>query len=168
MSWDTLRLAHLSLPAKILVTLFLLLVGPGFLAATANIYLQHQDADLEPGLSVDDLRRQFHGLEKTVTPEAKTLVKSVMLEQVRPGGDMREHLEPGGEAEIRALISWLEAGTKRPISPPRDACRPATRRPAKSSRIDVSSATTPTEVIKRTHPMRPQPMQRRSSRWWRK
>lgn len=112
MSWDTLRLAHLSLPAKILVTLFLALVGPGFLAATANIYLQHQDADLEPGLGVDDLRRHFHGLEKTITPEAKTLVKSAMLEQVRPGGDMREYLDPGGEAESRALIFWLEAGAQ--------------------------------------------------------
>jgi mono/diheme cytochrome c family protein len=112
MNWDSMRLARLSLPAKVLVTLFLGLVGVGYLVATANIYFQHQDADLEPGMSPDDLRRKFHGLEKEITPEATVTVNSTMLEQVRPGGDMREHLDPGGEPAVRALISWLEDGAK--------------------------------------------------------
>ena len=112
MTWNSLRLADLPVSGKLLVTLFLLIVGPGFLVATANIYFQHQDADLEPGLSVDDLRRTFHGMEKTVTPDATILVNSTMLEQVRPGGDMREHLEMGGEPAIRALTTWLEGGAK--------------------------------------------------------
>ena len=106
MNWDSMRLAGLSLPAKVLVTLFLGLVGLGYLAATANIYLQHQGADGEPGLSPDDLRQTFHGIEKQV------VAGSTMLDQVRPGGDMREYLDPGGEPEIRALTSWLEAGAK--------------------------------------------------------
>jgi mono/diheme cytochrome c family protein len=112
MTWTSLRLADLSVPAKLLVTLFLVTVGPGFLVATANIYLQHEDADLEPGLSIDDLRRTFHGLEKQVTPDATILVDSKMLEQIRPGGEMREHLEVGGTPAIRALTTWLEAGAK--------------------------------------------------------
>ena len=88
MSWDSLRLARLDLPAKLLITLFLAVVGPGYLFGTANILLKHQDADLEPGLSLDDLRRKFHGMEKTVTPDAKITVHSKMLEQVLPGGPM--------------------------------------------------------------------------------
>jgi hypothetical protein len=112
MSWDSLRLARLPLSGKLLVTLFLLVVGPGYLFGPANIFFRHQDADLEPGLSVDDLRRTFHGMEKQVTPEAEITVNSAMLEQVRPGGEMREHLEQGGEPAIRSLISWLEGGAK--------------------------------------------------------
>jgi len=112
MKWDSLRLSRLTLPAKLLVTLFLLIVGPGYLFGTANIMLQHQDADLEPGLTVDDLRRTFHGLEKQVTPDAEITVNSVMLEQVRPGGEMREFLDEGGEPAVRSLISWLEDEAK--------------------------------------------------------
>jgi len=110
MNWESFRLARLSLAGKLVVTLFLLIVGPGYLCATANIYLKHQDADLEPGLTLDDLKRTFHGMEKEITPDVKISVNSPMLEQVRPGGDMREYLDPGGETAIRALISWLEAG----------------------------------------------------------
>jgi hypothetical protein len=108
MSWESFRLARLSAPAKMMITLFLALVGSGYLVATANIYMQHENADLEPGLTLNDLKRNFHGIEKVITPEAKVTVNSMMLEQVREGGDMREHLEPGGEPAIRALISWLE------------------------------------------------------------
>lgn len=112
MNWNALRVADLPLSAKVLLTLFLLVVGPGFLVASANIYLQHRDADLSPEMTIDDLRRTFHGLEKEVTPEATILVNSTMLEQIRPGGDMREYLEPGGEPAIRALTTWLEAEAK--------------------------------------------------------
>lgn len=108
MSSDALRLARLSLPAKLLVTLFVLLVGPGYLVATANIYLQHQEADGEPGLGLQDLKRKFHGIKKIIPPEAKIEVNSTMLEQVRPDGDMREHLDKGGDPAVRGLIAWLE------------------------------------------------------------
>lgn len=109
---EFLRLSRLPLSAKLLVTLFLGLVGPGYLVGTANIMLQHQNADLEPGLTLDDLRRTFHGLEKTVTPEAEVTVRSLMLEQVSPEGEMREYLENGGEPAVRSLIGWLEGGAK--------------------------------------------------------
>jgi hypothetical protein len=106
------RLSGLTLPAKLLVTLFLLIVGPGYLFGTLNIMFQHQDADLEPGLGVDDLRRTFHGMEKQVTPDAEITVDSTMLQQVRPGGDMRKYLEKGGEPAIRGLVTWLEDGAR--------------------------------------------------------
>ena len=108
MSWESYRLANLSPPAKMMITLFLALVGTGYLVATANIYMQHENADLEPGLTLDDLKRSFHGIEKEITPDAKVTVNSAMLEQVREGGDMREYLDAGGEASVHALISWLE------------------------------------------------------------
>jgi hypothetical protein len=112
MSWESLRLSRLSLPAKLLVTLFLGVVGPGYLFGTANIMFQHQDADLEPGLTVDDLRRTFHGMEKTITPDAEVTVNSLMLEQVRPDGEMREYLEDGGEPAVRSLMAWLKDGAE--------------------------------------------------------
>lgn len=108
MNWDTFRLARLSLPAKLLVTLLLLLIGPGFLFGTANIYFQHRDADGDPNLTIDDLRAAFHGLEKTLPPGEKVMVNSSMLSQVRPNGEMREYLDQGGEPAVRALITWLE------------------------------------------------------------
>jgi hypothetical protein len=112
MNWDAMQPGRFSPPAKALVTLFLLVVGPGYLAGVANIVFQHQDADLEEGLTLDDLRRTFHGLEKEVTPEAQITVNSVMLEQIRPGGEMRQYLERGGPPAVRALESWLEQGAK--------------------------------------------------------
>ena len=112
MNCNSLRLSQLPLSAKLLLTLFLGIVGPGYLFGTANIMLQHQDADLEPGLTLDDLRRTFHGIEKTVTPDAEVTVHSEMLKQVSPDGEMREYLENGGDPAIRSLIGWLEAGAK--------------------------------------------------------
>jgi hypothetical protein len=112
MSIDSLRLARLTVPGKLLVTLFVLIVGPGYLFGTANIMFKHQNADGEEGLTVDDLRATFHGMEKVVTPEAEVTVNSTMLEQVRPDGDMREYLEPGGDPAARALITWLENRAK--------------------------------------------------------
>jgi hypothetical protein len=112
MNWDALRLARLSLPAKLLVTLLVLIIGPGFLFGTANTYFKHQDADGESGLTIDDLRATFHGMTKRFQPEDKVIVSSNMLTQVRPGGGMREHLEKGGEPAIRGLITWLENAAK--------------------------------------------------------
>ena len=104
------RLAGLSLAAKLMLTLFLLLVGSGYLVATANIYVHHHDADLDPAMSLDDLRRVYHGIRKEVT---QTQVKpSEMQREVSPGGRMRKHLEKGGPASVKALVAWLEAGAK--------------------------------------------------------
>lgn len=112
MTWDDFRLARLSLPAKLLVTLFLLIVGPGYLFGTANILFKHQNADGQPGLTPDDLRASFHGMTRTFQPDDKVIVNSQMLTEVRPDGSMREYLEDGGEGAVRGLITWLENGAK--------------------------------------------------------
>jgi len=104
------RLPALSLGAKLTVTLFLLLVGGGYLVAVAKIYVWHSPADGLPGMSPDDLRAVFHGLEKEVSREVRATLASEMLREVRPGGRMRRYLMRGGESAERALIGWLEAG----------------------------------------------------------
>ena len=106
------RLAKLSLPGKLLVTLFLLVIGPGYLFGTANIFYKHQLADGEPGLTLDDLKATFHGMTKEYKPEDKVIVNSAMLSQVQPDGEMREYLEDGGEEAVRGLITWLEQQAK--------------------------------------------------------
>ncbi len=112
MNNDGMQLAKLSLPGKLLVTLFLLIIGPGYLVGTANIFYKHQYADDEPGLTLDDMRATFHGMEKTYKPDDKVTVNSDMLAQVRPDGEMREYLEKGGEEAVRGLIKWLENEAK--------------------------------------------------------
>lgn len=106
----SLRLADLPPPAKVLLTVFLALVGAGYLVAVANIYFKHHEADLDPALTPDDIRAVYHGLEKTITSEAA--VPSEMLKEVRPGGKMRKHLQKGGDAAVTTLIAWLEQGAK--------------------------------------------------------
>lgn len=112
MQGTTIRLASLTPAAKLLLTAFLTLIGAGYVAAMLNIYEHHRDADLEPGLSFDDLRRVYHGLDKPVTSETRPRIPSAMETVTRPGGTMRPKLEAGGEPAVRALTSWLADGAK--------------------------------------------------------
>lgn len=104
------RLAALPLPAKITLTAFLALVGTGYLVAAAKINVWHSEADGVPGMSPDDLRAVYHGLEITVTSEMRETLVAPMLREVSPGGAMRKHLLKGGDESERALIAWLKAG----------------------------------------------------------
>lgn len=103
-------LAGLPMPAKVMVTAFLALIGVGYLVAVFNVYEHHQEADLRPGLTLDDLRRVYHGLDAPVTRQRSSSLPSRMLKEVLPGGRMRKHLESGGEAAVESLISWLQSG----------------------------------------------------------
>ncbi len=107
-----LRLCDFSVPAKLTVTAFLLLVGSGYLVAVYKIYLWHNAADGVPGLTVDDLRAVYHGLEKQQVTSQTKVTPSKMLREVSEGGKMRKHLVEGGDAATRALIGWLEEGAK--------------------------------------------------------
>ncbi len=115
MELSTHRITLDSLPtaAKLLLTLFLALVGFGYLAALGNLYHQYQMADGKEGLTLEDLRVTFHGMEVTVEPDSSlppTAAKSRMLEMVEPGGDMRKQVSKGGPEAIRALEQWLQRG----------------------------------------------------------
>ena len=126
------RLGALPVPAKVMLTCFLILVSAGYLVAVLNIYEHNQDADLEPGLSLDDLRVRYHGWTKppapapaapapapkegepaATAPAAPAGPVSPMLKMVLPGGGMRKYLDKGGETSARALVSWLQAGSKK-------------------------------------------------------
>ncbi|MCK6483868.1 MAG: hypothetical protein HUU22_14485 [Phycisphaerae bacterium] len=110
------QLGSLPLAGKIILTAFLALIGFGYLAALGNLYQRHQLADGRSGLSFDDLRAVFHGLNVAasvaddVAAARPRAPQSRMLEQIEPGGDMRKHLLKGGDASVRALTAWLEAG----------------------------------------------------------
>lgn len=105
------RLGALPFYAKVTLTLFLVLVGGGYLVATGNVYYKHNEADLVPGMSLDDLRAAFHGMDQEVTEERHK--DSEMLKMVAPGGPMRRFLDKGGPAAVETLMSWLEDGAPR-------------------------------------------------------
>ena len=106
------RLANLPLPAKLLLTPFLALIGVGYFVAMLNIYEHHADADLEAGLTFNDLRRVYHGIDKVVASKTQERTPSPMQKMTGPGGKMRTKLEKGGEAAVRALTSWLADGAR--------------------------------------------------------
>lgn len=104
------RLRDLPMTVRLVVTVFIVLIGVGFLFAQVNIYQRHHLADDKAGLTFDDLLIIYHGKEVPVDVSAPALITSRMLEMVRPGGEMRKHLEKGGLPEIASLVAWLESG----------------------------------------------------------
>lgn len=108
---DQLSLSRWPVSAKIVVTLFLAMIGFGYLAALGNLYQRHELADTQEGLTPDDLKAHFHGVTVDVEKKSESVAPmSRMLEQVIPGGDMRKHLTAGDQADVRTLIAWLENG----------------------------------------------------------
>ncbi len=111
--FPSLSLSNLPRSAKIVLTLFLLIIGSGYLMAVGNMFHQQQLADGKPGLTPDDLKVTFHGVvvEKQVSSKVVPATpKSRMLEMVEVGGEMRKHLNNGGLPAIRSLQTWLNAG----------------------------------------------------------
>jgi hypothetical protein len=100
------RLGALPLGAKVMITTFLTLVGAGYGVALLNIQKHNADADGKPGLTLDDIRAVYHGLDVT---DASAL-RSSMSRMVAEDGAMRKHLDRGGDESVRALIGWLDKG----------------------------------------------------------
>jgi len=86
-----LRLSRLSLPGRVLVTLFVLTMGAGYLSALAQLHATHS--------SREDVVAAFHG-----SPGHARLV--VMAE-----GDMRQHLK--SDAELATIKRWVAGGSTR-------------------------------------------------------
>lgn len=89
---------------RIMLTAFVGMIGVGYLFAIANIYHQHQMADGEAGLKLNDLRASYSGL--TVRRTNETTIPSRMLTMLRTS--MREYVDD--EADFNVLESWLKAG----------------------------------------------------------
>lgn len=104
------RLRDLPASVRLVVSVFIALIGVGFLFAQANIYHRHHLADGKVGLTFDDLRIIYHGIEVPADETGSPVATSRMLDMVRPGGDMRKNLEQGGLPEITSLVAWLESG----------------------------------------------------------
>lgn len=101
--------------------MFIAIIGAGYLLALGNMYHRHRLADGLDGLTLDDLRAVFSGLERPIPePAAQSgddsmvsenmVAPSRMWEIVQPGEKMYEHLVKGGDEAVRALNHWLEHG----------------------------------------------------------
>ncbi|MFQ5489291.1 MAG: hypothetical protein ACE5GE_01105, partial [Phycisphaerae bacterium] len=110
------RLGELPASARVLLSAFVLLIGAGYLSAIGNLYQRMELADEREGLTPDDLRANFHGLD---APEeshpagpgaASAVPMSRMLEQVQVGAEMRDKLTAGGMPAVRSLTGWLRRG----------------------------------------------------------
>ncbi|HEY3243022.1 MAG TPA: hypothetical protein VGM03_06685 [Phycisphaerae bacterium] len=112
-------LRSLPIAARLMLTMFLMMIGSGYLMALGNLYYRFEFADGKPGLSLDDFRAHFHGLDVAAetAPRASGatggVAKSRMLEMVEPGRKMHRYLAKGGDPAIRSLIGWLKAGAQR-------------------------------------------------------
>ena len=70
MFWkETLRLRTLPVVTKIIISLFLVLTGIGYLLGFTNIYLTYNLVDEKPGLSLKDISLTYYGVRDKTTLE---------------------------------------------------------------------------------------------------
>jgi hypothetical protein len=93
-------LRALVLPARLLLTFFILGAAAGLAAGEGTVLAAHAGADGRPGLSMEDLRRVFHGRE------GWTLLASKV-----DGGSMEKHVPVPSERKV--LLDWARAGAAR-------------------------------------------------------
>ncbi len=99
----------LSLPAlpagvRVMLTAFLAIVGTGYLVALANIHHSHALADGRPGLSLDDVRAVYSGLD--LSRRVNDEIPSRMLTMLR--GTMRQYVSDDDDYTV--LETWLKSG----------------------------------------------------------
>lgn len=99
-------LATLPTGAKLMLTAFLAIIGFGYLIAVANIFSHHALADGKEGLSLDDLRTVYSGID--VPAKADGEIPSRMLTMLR--GEMRQYTS--SDAHFSVLEDWLRKGGK--------------------------------------------------------
>ncbi len=91
------RFYNLTLSEKLLYTSFLLLIGLGYLMATAYLYVTHVNNDKKPGLSVEDVAYSYYGNRSGTRLEAA----------IR--GPMAGYLN---DKERNILVAWLKDGAE--------------------------------------------------------
>jgi hypothetical protein len=93
------RLSRLPASLKLLLTMFLLLMGVGYAIALLNLYLTYSPIDGKEGFSPNDLKRAFHG-----EPQKETLL-AAKLEH----GTMAAFLT--NPADKNKVLGWIHNGT---------------------------------------------------------
>lgn len=97
MFWkETLRLRTLPVVTKIIISLFLVLTGFGYLLGFANIYLTYSLVDEKPGLSLQDIRLTYYGARNKTTLE-----KAI-------DGSMKQYFKD--DNEYQAVKDWVIDG----------------------------------------------------------
>jgi hypothetical protein len=91
------RLQHLPGSSRIVVSLFAVLIGIGYLVAMAHLYFTYSGVDGKPGVTPRDLQLTFHGMG------GKTVLAAAI-----DGGKMEQYLR--SPAEKAELLSWIHAG----------------------------------------------------------
>lgn len=95
--FSSIRLATLPLPLKVLTSVFLIVLGIGYLISMVNLFLTYSLTDGEPELTVNDLKRAFYGDRNNTRLAAKI-----------DGGSMEQYLPVPGEKEM--ILSWIQDG----------------------------------------------------------
>ncbi len=92
-------LKSLGISAKVLITLFLLVIGTGYLSAVYAIYETHRLSDGKEPLTMDDIVLTFYGDRETTLLGSKSL------------GTMKTYYESDDDIEV--VLSWIKSGTGR-------------------------------------------------------
>jgi len=127
------HLRELPVAARVLLTLFLALIGGGYLCALGNLYHRHSLADDRPGLTFNDLLANFHGIPSDFAASSggAATANSRMAQMVAPGAPMRKHLNEGGLPAVRSLTDWLGRGAPKDGFTAADRPEPGDPSPAK-------------------------------------
>ncbi|MBN2223666.1 MAG: hypothetical protein JW765_03230 [Deltaproteobacteria bacterium] len=91
-------LVKLGIPAKLLITVFLCVMGLGYIFAIFTIYISHENADAKPGLSMNDIVITYYGNREGTAMEDKSL------------GSMATYFSSDGDKN--AVIEWIRAGAE--------------------------------------------------------
>ena len=89
-------LAKLGIPAKVLVTVFLCVMGLGYIFALFTIYISHENADAKPGLSMNDIIITYYGNRSGTVLEDKSL------------GSMATYFS--SDSDKTAVVEWIKSG----------------------------------------------------------
>ncbi len=97
MFWkETIRLRTMPVVTKIIISLFLVLTGFGYLLGFTNIYMTYNMVDEKPGLSIKDISLTYYGAR-----DKTTLEKAI-------DGSMRQYFTDKNEQKI--VKEWILDG----------------------------------------------------------
>jgi hypothetical protein len=102
MFWkETVRLRTMPVPTKIIISLFLILCGIGYLLGFANIYLTYSQVDEKPGLSLEDIKLTYYGAR-----DKSTLEKAI-------DGSMKQYFTD--DTEYSKVKDWVLDGASEKV-----------------------------------------------------